>query len=110
MTSTDQSTIDAYRAKSALELSVGFSRGNFDSAYHGGSLEDWLAVLNKEDRPEPYRQAYVLGFLASLELHEMAAEEFERFQEAYFSLAGQACLACGFMDPVSQEEWEKGAF
>lgn len=84
-------------AERDLELSHGFSAGNYANAYQTEDLGEVSEVLDANE--EPYRHAFILGFFSSYELHEIPGDARERFDEAYHSDNGQRVLALGYTEP-----------
>lgn len=56
-------------------FSRGFDRGNYASAYERSEPED------VEDKPEAYRDGYLIGFFSSFELHEIPYEWRDKLEE-----------------------------
>jgi hypothetical protein len=86
-----------------IELSHGFSAGNYCNAYETQDLEGALKKRAVASRSPAYRAAFVLGFFASYELHEIPSSWREEFDEAYHSKHGQRVLELGYTDPRTED-------
>jgi len=81
-----------------IELSHGFSAGNYCNAYETSNLEEALEKRDLEERSEPYSVAFVMGFFASYELEEIPGSYREEFDQAYHSKLGQRVLELGYTE------------
>jgi hypothetical protein len=88
-----------------LQVSQGYSAGNYANAYEGTDLEAAISRLSP-NRSAEYIAAFTLGFLATYMLKEMGPDGVEAFQEAYFSNVGKVCLAAGYLEEVEESEWD----
>ena len=88
-----------------IQLSRGFSAGDYANAYETTDLESALAHLDEEtdDYTEAYRTAFVIGFFASYALHEIPSDARDTFDERYWSQYGRAVVAAGYCDDRSEE-------
>lgn len=88
-----------------IDLSKGFSAGNYCNAYEGRDFGSAVVKRQVKDKSTAYATAFMLGFFASYELHEIPGDHQDAFREAYFSEDGQRVVALGFCD--AREEWEE---
>ena len=92
----------------SLAVSNGYDAGNYCNAYECSDLETALGRMEARDawrsanvapiHREWYRAAFILGFFASYENHEIPADAFDEFCEAYLSPAGKYCVDAGYCD------------
>lgn len=100
MQENEKSVVDA------LEVSSGFDHGNYANAYETQDLDAMLDAI--ADESETYRNAAIVAFFASYELHEIPSDQRDAFDSAYFSGAGKACIAAGYCDDRAEDyedEW-----
>jgi len=88
---------------SDLDLSHGFSAGNYCNAYETEELSAGLAQRNVTTASEAYRAAFIMGFFGSYELHEISDDARERFDEAYHSDHGKRVLELGYTEARSED-------
>ena len=81
-----------------LNISHGFDAGNYANAYDTQNLEDAWAQRNALLESEDWGAAFLLGFFSSYELHEIPGDARDRFDEAYYSDAGQRVLELGYTE------------
>lgn len=87
-------------ARYDLQLSRGFSAGNYANAYETTNYSTALARLSM-NRSEAYLAAFTLGFFSSYELHEMGQHS-EAYEQALASRHGKRCIALGYVDDPSR--------
>jgi hypothetical protein len=90
--------------KQKRDISNGFDAGNYASAYETTCLSDALERLSCK-RSDAYRDAFILGFLSTYELHEMGSDV-DAYLTAYHSEAGRECLAAGYVEDITEAEVE----
>lgn len=99
-------------ADDKTEISQAFSAGNYAAAYETEDLDEALEAFNAEsdddsdtliryNRPDHERFAFIVGFFASCELHEISDRE--AYDEAYWSTAGRACVEAGYIDSRDED-------
>jgi hypothetical protein len=82
-----------------LRLSHGFDAGNYCSSYETVDYTKAVAMRDLKGSGKPYATAFILGFFASYELHEIPAIHRDKYVEAYQSEYGQRVLELGYIDP-----------
>jgi len=79
-------------------LSQGFSAGNYCNAYETQDLEQAFKQRDLDGSGEPFKMAFIMGFFASYELHEIPSDCRCWFDEAYHSELGQRVLELGYTE------------
>jgi len=87
-----------------LELSHGFDAGNYCNAYETQDIEDALVMRDVRDHSKAYRNAFILGFFSSYELHEIPGMDQHRLIDAYHSEDGTRVLELGYTEARVFEE------
>jgi len=82
-----------------LRLSQGFDAGNYCSSYETEDYTKAMAMRDLKGSGKPYATAFILGFFASYELHEIPETHRDEYVEAYRSEPGQRVLELGYIDP-----------
>ena len=90
----------------ATKLAQAFDAGAFNEAYIEGNLNKPYEKETVSRVPLEYFDAYVLGFFASYETHEIPPTDREEFNDAWVSDVGKAVLAAGYCDSRPEMESE----
>lgn len=88
-----------------LDLSQGFSAGNYCNAYETRDFSSAVVKRQIKDKSTAYATAFILGFFASYENHEIPGEHQDAVREAYYSDDGKIVLELGYTEP-REESWE----
>lgn len=85
-----------------------FASGDYANAYETTSLDKALVNLCKRFRRKggpshDYRCAFVLGFFASYELHEIPCDMLPVHEVARDSVAGKRCAELGLIETYESE-------
>lgn len=88
-------------------VSHAFDSGNFDSAYVSEDLETAWEKDQESDNPTPekYKDAYIVAFFATFEVHEIPDEYRDEFTNAWHSPIGKAVRAAGYVDERDESDW-----
>jgi hypothetical protein len=84
-------------------LSQGFSAGNYCNAYETDDYDKAIKQRDLLGSGEDFATAFIMGFFASYELHEIPSTHKIDFGTAYHSAAGRRVLELGYCDPRKEE-------